>query len=304
VLFYGRNMDAGPWIAAFREALPNAAVEAWSPAAPPADYLIVWMPSQDVFEGQTSLKAIFNLGAGIDALRTLDLPAGVPLVRITDAGMAVRMAEYVLHAIGRHYRQFEDYERDIAAGVWQVRPARPRAECPVGVMGLGALGARVARAIAQFDFPVAGWSRSPRTVPGVECFSGAEGLGPFLGRTSILVCLLPLTPETDGILNRATLSQLRRGGYLINVARGAHLVDDDLLALVDSGQLSGATLDVFRTEPLPLDHPFWRHPAIRITPHVSARTLRDESVAQVARRILALDRGEAIEGVVDRTRGY
>src|SRR5690606_33691072 len=151
---------------------------------------------------------------------------------------------------------------------------------------------------------VAGWSRNAKDLPGVRCFAGQEQLADFLAATRILVCLLPLTPHTADILNRENLARLRPGGYVINVARGGHLVDEDLLALLDSGHPAGAALDVFRTEPLPAEHPFWRHPKITVTPHTSARTLREESVAQIAGKIRALERGEPIAGVVDRNRGY
>jgi glyoxylate/hydroxypyruvate reductase len=173
------------------------------------------------------------------------------------------------------------------------------------VMGLGVLGSRVAQALRGFDFPVNGWSRSPKALDGVQTYHGTgEGFHAFLAASRVLVNLLPLTPDTRDILNRDTLGRLRPGGYLVNVARGAHLVEDDLLALLDSGHLAGATLDVFRTEPLPAGHPFWGHPAITVTPHTSARTLRDESIAQIAGKIHSLERGEPIAGVVDRTRGY
>jgi glyoxylate/hydroxypyruvate reductase A len=162
----------------------------------------------------------------------------------------------------------------------------------------------VAQALAAFEFPVRGWSRSPRDLPGVQCFAGAAQFHDFLAGTRVLVNLLPLTPETGNILDRATLSRLQPGGYVINVARGAHLVGEDLIALLDEGHLAGAALDVFRTEPLPSAHPFWRHPKIVVTPHTSARTLRDESIAQIARKILAVEAGEPIAGVVDPKKGY
>lgn len=160
------------------------------------------------------------------------------------------------------------------------------------------------RALQLFEFPVLGWSRTPKALAGVECHAGMAALPAFLARCRVLVCLLPLTPDTQGILNRDTLGQLLPGGYLINVARGAHLVDDDLLALLASGHVAGATLDVFRTEPLPVDHPFWRQPQIRVTPHISAGTLPGKSIAQIVDKIGALTRGEPITGVVDLQRGY
>ena len=226
------------------------------------------------------------------------------MVRLDDAGMAVQMAEYVCHAVIRHFREFDQYEDSMRAGQWAYRKPRLRQDLPVGVMGLGVLGERVAKALVQFEFPVNGWSRSPKAIGGIRVFSGQDGFNDFLAASCVLVNLLPLTSETQDILNRDTLARLQPGGYLINVARGAHLVEDDLLALLYSGHLAGATLDVFRTEPLPVGHPFWSHPRITLTPHTSARTLLGESIAQIVGKIAALERGEAIAGVVDSVRGY
>jgi glyoxylate/hydroxypyruvate reductase A len=175
---------------------------------------------------------------------------------------------------------------------------------PVGIMGLGVLGARVAQAVAQFDFPVNGWSRMAKEVAGVRCFHGAGGFHDFLASSKVLVSVLPATAETRDLINRDTLSRLQPGGYLINVARGVQLVEEDLLALIAEGQLAGAALDVFRTEPLPADHPFWTHPKITITPHSAALTIRSESIAQIAAKMVALQSGQPVAGLVDRQRGY
>ena len=218
--------------------------------------------------------------------------------------MSVQMAEFVCHAVIRQFRELGGYADDVKQGKWSFRRPRNRADCPVGIMGLGVLGARVAHAVAQFEFPVLGWSRMPRQLAGIRCFCGAAQFGDFLQASRVLVCLLPLTEETRDIMNRDSLAKLQPGAYVINVARGAHLVDDDLIALLDSGHLAGAALDVFRTEPLPAGHPFWQHPKITLTPHTSARTLREESIVQIAGKILALERGEPIAGVVDPDRGY
>lgn len=296
-----------PWLGGFQAAFPEAVIEEWRPGAAPADYAVVWAPPQQLFDEQTALKGVFNIGAGVDALAKLRIPASVPVVRLDDAGMSVQMAEYVCHAVIRHFREFDGYAADVASGKWSYRKPRSRSDYPVGVMGLGILGERVSRVLTQFEFPVVGWSRSAKAVEGVTCFSGADGLNEFLKATRILVCLLPLTPETENILNRDTLSRLLQGGYVVNVARGGHLVDEDLISLIDSGQLAGATLDVFRIEPLPAAHPFWKHPKITVTPHTSARTLRDESIAQIAGKIRALEGGAAIDslaGVVDLKKGY
>jgi len=293
-----------PWLEGLRAALPGAIVQEWTPGAPQADHAVVWTPPQQFLDEQPRLKGIFNIGAGVDALMELRLPTSAKVVRIDDGGMAVQMAEFVCHALIRHFRELDCYEDDVRHGAWSYRRPRRRPDFPVGIMGLGVLGERVAQAVAHFEFPVLGWSRAPKAVPGVRCFAGQEQFDDFLRATRVLVCLLPLTPETRNIMNARTLSRLMPGGFVINVARGAHLVDEDLIALLDSGHLAGAALDVFRTEPLPEGHPFWRHPKITITPHTSARTLREESIAQIVGKILALDRGEPIAGVVDPTRGY
>ncbi len=307
ITFCCADTKSQPWLDGLKAAFPGASVDLWSPGAPPADYAVVWAPPQGFFDEQTRLKGIFNIGAGVDALVKLRLPEGVPVVRLDDAGMSVQMAEYVCHAVIRHFREFDAYEADVAAGNWSYRKPRARADFPVGVMGLGVLGERVSRALAQFDFPVLGCSRSVKTVEGVQCFSGDEGFQQFLAATRMLVCLLPLTPDTENIMRRENLARLLPGAYIVNVARGRHLVDEDLLALIDSGHIAGATLDVFRTEPLPPAHAFWTHPNITVTPHTSARTLREESIAQIAGKIRQLHQGAPIAslaGVVDLNKGY
>ncbi len=298
------KLPTEPWVQGLQQAFPQASVSAWTPGAPVADHAIVWAPPQQFIDEQPGLQTLFNIGAGVDALLQLKLPASLKVVRLDDAGMSVQMAEYVCHAVIRHFREFDGYDADTQVGKWSFRKPRSRADFAVGVMGLGVLGERVAKALQVFEFPVNGYSRSAKNLPGIRCFNGAQALPEFLAATRVLVNLMPLTPETENILNHATLSQLQKGGYVINVARGKHLVDDDLIALIDGGHLAGATLDVFRTEPLPAAHPFWHHPQITVTPHTSARTLREESIAQIVGKIQALQRGEAINGVVDPQRGY
>jgi glyoxylate/hydroxypyruvate reductase A len=293
-----------PWVQGLQQALPEAEVLAWEPGQPAADYAVVWAPPQSFIDAQPKLQALLNIGAGVDALMQLSIPASTRIVRLDDAGMSVQMAEYVCHALIRHFREFDVYEAEARAGRWVYRKPRERADFPVGILGLGVLGERVAKAVAQFEFPVLGWSRSRKEIEGVRTYAGEARLGDFLVGTRVLVNLLPLTDATRGILNKTTLSALQPGGYLINIARGGHLVEDDLIPLLDSGKLAGATLDVFETEPLPAAHPFWQHPKISVTPHGSARTLRRESIAQIAGKIAALARGEAVAGVVDPERGY
>ena len=304
ITFCCTDTKAEPWLQGLAAELPEAEISVWQPGAPPADYAVVWAPPQQFIDEQAGLKALFNIGAGVDALLKLRLSPTVQVVRLDDAGMAVQMAEYVCHAVIRHFREFDRYEADMLRGHWGYRKPRLRSEFPVGVMGLGVLGERVARSLAQFEFPVNGWSRSAKAIDGVRAFSGPQGFADFLAASRVLVNLLPLTPETADVINRDTLAQLQPGAYVINVARGAHLVEEDLLEQIETGQVAGATLDVFRTEPLPAVHAFWNHPKITITPHTSARTLREESIAQIARKMLALHRGEAVAGVVHSARGY
>ncbi|AMM25232.1 2-hydroxyacid dehydrogenase [Variovorax sp. PAMC 28711] len=298
------------WVEGLQRELPGADIAVWAAGAPPADHAVVWAPPQQFIDEQPTLRGLFNIGAGVDALLQLRVPPTTHIVRLDDAGMSVQMAEYVCHALVRHVRELDVYEADAREGKWSYRKPRLRRDFPVGVMGLGVLGERVAKAVGQFDFPVNGWSRSPRQVGGVQCFSGAKGFDEFLAASRVLVCLLPLTPDTRGVMNRETLLKLNGGapgGYVINVARGAHLVNEDLLALLEEGPLAGATLDVFETEPLPPDHPFWRHPKITVTPHASARTLREESIVQIAGKIRAVEAGAAfadLPGLVDPQRGY
>ena len=304
VLYFSVDQDSAAWISGLRAALHHADVQAWEPGSPAADYAVVWKPPQQLLDEQPRLKALFNTGAGVDALMKLQLPPGVPVIRLDDAGMSVQMAEFVCHAVIRHFREFEGYETDMQAGKWSFRKPRSRLDFPVGVLGLGVLGERVAKAVAQFDFPVNGWSRTPKALAGVECYSGDGQLNAFLAASRIIVCLLPLTRETENLLDTDRLAQIRQGGYVINVARGAHIVDADLLAQIDQGHLAGATLDVFRVEPLPKGHPFWQHPKITLTPHTSARTLRSESIAQIVKKMKAMERGEAVPGVVNPIQGY
>lgn len=304
VLYYSSDQDSAAWIPGLQVALPAADVVLWEPGVPAADYAVVWKPPQQLLDEQVQLKALFNTGAGVDALMQLQLPKGVPIIRLDDAGMSVQMAEYVCHAIIRHFRELDAYEADTVQGKWSFRKPRSRTDFPVGVMGLGVLGQRVAKAIAHFDFPVNGWSQSPKSMAGVQCFHGQDQWDAFLASSRVLVCLLPLTPETVDILNARSLARLQAGGYVINVARGAHIVDADLIAALDSGHLAGATLDVFRVEPLPSGHAFWTHPKITLTPHTSARTLRSESIAQIARKIDALEGGQPVAGRVETARGY
>jgi glyoxylate/hydroxypyruvate reductase A len=303
VLFYTAADDGGQWIAALHKALPEANVTVWPNRGEAVDYALVWKPPPELVAGLAGVRAVFNLGAGIDALAELKWPAGVLVVRLVDAGMAVQMAEYATYAVLRCYREFAAYEGSQRQARWEPRARIDKGAFNVGILGLGALGTAVAQAIVRLGFPVTGCSRSPKTLAGVQSFV-AEELPAFLATCRVLVCLLPLTAETHGLLDGKHLSRLPRGAYVVNASRGALLVDADLLALIDAGHISGAMLDVFHDEPLPSTHAFWHHPRITITPHVSAITQIEASVAQVASNIRRLEAGLPITGVVDHERGY
>jgi glyoxylate/hydroxypyruvate reductase len=305
ITFCCTGTPAAPWLKALSEALPDAHITEWQPGAPAADYAVVWAPPEVFFAEQIQLKALFNIGAGVNAL--LDLPniaAQTQIVRLEDAGMGAQMAEYVLHAVVRHFRQFARYEQQQSQAQWAQHRAAKRSEFVIGVMGLGMLGTRVAQTLQALDFPVRGYSQSRKVLQGISCFAGPQEFEAFATGVRVLVCVLPLTVETENIINARTLEMLAPRAYVINVARGAHVVDGDLLAAVRSGRLAGATLDVFRTEPLPPAHPFWKQQTITITPHISAATLLHESVEQIAGKLRALERGEQVSGIVNRTRGY
>lgn len=304
VLICTPGADAAPWLRGLREALPQLPIDDWRPGAPPADVALVWMPPQRMLDEQPSLRALVNLGAGVDGLLRLQLPPGVPVYRLRDAGMAVQMAEYVLDAVVRFHRGLDALDAAQHDARWAWTPPASRSACTVGLLGVGAMGARVARALQALDYPVLAWSRSGRVPSGVRGFAGADGLPQLLAQSRVLVNLLPLTPDTADLLNHANLGRLPAGALLVNVGRGAHLVEADLLALLDQGHLAGAVLDVFRTEPLPPEHPFWRHPRIRVTPHVAAQTLLGPSVAQVADLLRTLQAGDQPAGAVDVLAGY
>jgi glyoxylate/hydroxypyruvate reductase A len=298
------DISPEPWALSLKKALPNATVSVWKPGDPPADHAIVWSPSQQFIDEQTNLQTLFNIGAGVDNLLQLRLPSTLKVVRLEDAGMSVQMSEYVCHSVIEYFREFNQYTTSKQIGKWLYRKTKSRSDFTVGVMGLGTLGMRVVKALQMFEYTVNGYSRTPKEIEGVNCFSGSQGLSEFLKSTRVLVNLMPLTPETENILNYETLSQLQPGGYVINVARGQHIIDNDLIELINNGHLSGATLDVFRTEPLPTSHPFWQHPKIIITPHAAARTHREESIIQIAGKIQSLQQGKSITGIVDIQKGY
>jgi phosphoglycerate dehydrogenase-like enzyme len=252
-----------------------------------------------------ALRFVACTGAGADdMLAAADLPAHVPIVRAVDPMQGQRMAQYVALMVLRWHRQLPRLEAQHRDAIWKRPAPLPESDHAIGVMGYGSIGARVVDVLARLGYPVATWTRTAHAVPGVECFAGAEGLAPFLARTRILVCTLPLTAATRGLLAAPLFAALPRGAYVINVARGALLAEADLVAAIDGGQLAGAALDVFATEPLPADSPLWRHPAILCTPHIAAVPRSDVVAAQILENLRRARAGEALVNVVDRVRGY
>ena len=307
VIFVAGDPKPERWTDLIQAALPEADIHVWGPDSPTldGDYAIVWQPPTVLFEKERHLKAIFNLGAGIDALlKVPNLPRNVPVVRLEDAGMAVQMAEYVAYHVVGISRDMAVYRQQQAEGIWKIRRPIKRSELPIGVRGLGHIGKRVARTLASLDYPVHGWARSAHDIDGVKSFAGADELDAFLGETRILINTLPLTEATRDIIDYDLLAKLKPQATVINVGRGEHLVDDDLRRSIEEGHVSQAVLDVFREEPLPASHPFWHMPQVTITPHVSARTLREATVEQIAAKIQALEAGRDISGVIDIQRGY
>ena len=296
--------DQAAWRDALAAQLPEARIHAGADA-PACDYAVLWKPPADLFERQTRLKAMFSLGAGVDSLLAMPtLPRSVPLVRMEDAGMAAQMVELALYIALREFRGLRAYRDDQAREAWNPRPARRRADFRIGVLGLGVLGGEVARALADFGFDVTGWSRTPRDIPGVRCISGPDALDTVLARSELVLLFLPATPDTDRLLDRARLALLPNGAALANLSRGELVDEAALLEALDTGRIGAAYLDVFRREPLPGGHPFWRHPRVEITPHVAALTDVGIACAQVAAKIRQLETGKAISGVVERARGY
>ncbi|KJH80434.1 2-hydroxyacid dehydrogenase [Stutzerimonas stutzeri] len=307
ILFVAADPKPERWTDLIQQHLPDAEIQVWKPDNPSwgADYAIVWHPPTALFDKEPQLKALFNLGAGVDALvRIPNLPRDLPIVRLEDAGMAVQMAEYVAYHVIGISRDMDYYRDQQAAGQWKLRRPIERSEWPVGVLGLGQIGQRVARTFAALGYPVCGWARSDHAIDGVRSFAGEAGLDGFLGQTRVLINTLPLTDSTRDLIDYSLLSRLRPDAVVINVGRGEHLVDEDLCRAIDEGKVARAVLDVFREEPLPSEHPFWRMPQVTITPHVSARTLREATVAQIAEKIVALEKGQSISGVIDIQRGY
>ncbi|ERK17802.1 D-3-phosphoglycerate dehydrogenase [Pantoea sp. AS-PWVM4] len=268
------------------------------------EVLVAWQPPDDVMATFPNLKALMSVGAGADQFDLSKLPPELPVVRMIEPGLTQGMVEYVTFAVLGLHRDMPRYFQQQREQLWQTHRIYTAGERRVGVMGLGELGQASLKQLVSLGFNCAGWSRTPRDIDGVRCWHGSEQLAEFLAWSDILVCLLPLTDTTRGLLNAELFAQLPSGAALVQVGRGPQLNDDHLLAALASGQLSAAVIDVTDPEPLPAGHPFWHHPAIWLTPHIASQTQTDSAVAALVENLRRYQRGEPMVGVIDRNRGY
>ena len=306
LLFCSASDSAEDWRREIARHLPDLEMRVWPETGDIADIevAVVWKPPAGMLATLPNLKLIVSLGAGVEPILQDPTLPDVPLVRMVADGLTVDMAGYVVFQVLYWHRLMDQYATLQAEARWEQLDHRPASEVTVGFLGMGELGAASAGTLRTLGYRLMGWSRSPKSIEGVKSFSGPDGLAAMLPQCDLLVCLLPLTDETRGILNAKLFAALPKGAVVVNAARGGHLVESDLLDALESGHLRGASLDVFATEPLPADHPLWRHPKVRITPHVAGVTHPSRCVDQVAAAMTALCEGRPLPNVVDRSRGY
>lgn len=294
------------WAEVFEQHAPGIDFRIWPDVGDPAAvrFLAAWVPPDDIAERFPQLQVLFSSGAGVDQFDLSALPPGLPVVRMVEPGIVQGMVEYVTHAVLDLHRDRPAYRRQQQSGEWNPLPVQMARQRRVGVLGLGSLGQAVLGQLRGLGFDCAGWSRSRHAVEGVRCYAGPDELPAFLNRTDILVCLLPLTDATRGFLNAGLFAQLPMGAGLVQVGRGPQLVDADLLAALSLGRIGEAVLDVTDPEPLPAGHPFWRHPRIQLTPHIASMTQPVSAAEAVIDNLRRFEAGEAMVGLVDRSRGY
>ncbi|HXP06368.1 MAG TPA: glyoxylate/hydroxypyruvate reductase A [Stellaceae bacterium] len=307
LLFSSKLDDPVAWSAALKVAMPELEIRVSPELGPPADIetALVWKAPPGELAALPNLKLITNLGAGVDPiLADPTIPSHIPVARLGDEVMAQMMAQFVTMCVLRHYRDLVRYERQQRNRRWHYELPIASYDCRVGVMGIGLLGGAAARMLSGIGFPVAGWGRSPRSIDGVETYHGREGLAPFLARTDILVCLLPLTRETRHIVGRDVLYGLPRGAKLVNCGRGGTVDEAALLAALRDGQIAEATIDVFEEEPLPPESPFWGMEQVLVLPHIASIAVPEIAARDVVANIRRLRAGQPLLNIVDRARGY
>jgi len=306
-ILYNSDPERGrQWRQRFAEEEPNVPFYIWPDVGDPGavEYLVAWNPPEAFFENFPNLRVVFSVGAGVDQFDLNHFPSSVTLVRMLDPGITQGIVEYVTLGVLALHRNLPEYLAAQRVARWEPIPSLPAQRRRVGIMGLGNLGRAVIEQLQNFGFPLSGWSRSRHVIPGVRCFAGREELPDFLGQTNILVCLLPLTDTTRGILCSETFDLLPQGARLLNAGRGGHLCEKDLLQALDSGRISAALLDVLDKEPPARDHPFWQHPRILMTPHIAATTQADSGCQVLLDNIRRHRAGLVMSGEVDRNSGY
>ena len=298
-----------PWVAALKAEMPGvdarAAKEITGDDLARVDIAITWQAPKGMLASFPNLRLIQSIGAGVDHVLEDDTrPMHVPIARLVDPTMAVSMTHHIVMQILRWHRENDRIERNRADRIWPRNVSFDTRRLKVAILGLGALGTHLSRALTALEITNTGWTRSPREVEGVNTVAGAEALDALLAKATVVVCLLPLTDQTEGILSAEMFAKLPKGAFLVNVGRGGHLVEDDLIPALDSGQLSAAALDVFRKEPLPADHPFWSDERIYLTPHIAAEVTPENASVVFAQNIARLRAGAPPTGLVDLDRGY
>lgn len=306
LLFKTDAERAEQWRALFAQHAPDIDVRFWPDVGDPQDirYFAAWQPPADLLTRFPNLRVVFATSAGVDQFAPARFPENIDLVRMLDPGISQGIIEYLCFAVLALHRQMPLYLAQQRQRQWHAHTILPAAKRRIGVMGLGQLGSAALASLRPFGFPLSGWARSPKQIDGIRCYAGQQQLGDFLGQCDILICLLPLTEETQGILNAETFAALPRGAQLINLGRGDHLLEDDLLAALETGQLQQAIIDVLSSEPPPASHPFWHHPRIWLTPHIGAMTSPHSAFPHLLDNLRRHQRGEAMLGLVDRSASY
>ena len=306
VLYRADPVRGQVWQQVFAAEAPELALRIWPDSGPldEVKYLVAWQAPPDLLGALPALRLLVSTGAGVDQFDLTALPAHVDLMRMLEPGIIEGVLEYGVMAVLAAHRRLPEYIDQQRARNWLAHPLVPAAGRRVGVLGLGVLGRGLLERLRPFGFPLAGWSRRPQEIPGVRCHSGDEGLEPFLAGCDIAVCMLPLTPETEGIMDAKLFAGLPQGAWVMNVGRGGHCKEEDLVAALDSGHLGGAVLDVFQTEPLPQDNVLWSHPKVTVTPHIAGITDPRNASAFVVDCVTRAETGAPFKNVVDLNRGY